>query len=88
MSPHQKTSSLEEMVEHHIARYFAAHEGEMPPPGLYARVLPMVERPLIMACLNATGGNQLRAAQLLGINRNTLRNMMQRLEIQLISEDA
>ena len=47
---------------------------ESPPPGaLYHRALAAFEKPLIEYALGRTGGNQLRAAQLLGINRNTLR---------------
>ncbi len=57
----------------HIARYFAGFGGKLPPDGVYDRLLAEVERPLIAACLDATGGNQLKAAKLLGINRNTLR---------------
>ncbi len=60
----------------HIARYFSAAGNALPPDGLYDRVLAEVERPLIEACLAATGGNQLRAAKLLGINRNTLRKKL------------
>jgi two-component system nitrogen regulation response regulator GlnG len=48
----------------------------MPPDGVYDRLLAEVERPLISACLEATGGNQLKAARLLGINRNTLRKKL------------
>ena len=58
----------------HIARYFEG--GAMPADGLYDRVLAEVERPLLTACLAATGGNQLKAARLLGINRNTLRKKL------------
>ena len=60
----------------HIAQYFAAFAGALPPDGVYDRLLAEVERPLIAACLNATAGNQLKAAKLLGINRNTLRKKL------------
>lgn len=65
-------STLEESVEAHLRQYFNAHTGEMPAPGLYGRILPLVEKPLIEMTLHATGGNQLKAAEILGINRNTL----------------
>ncbi len=63
-----------EVAGAHIARYFEG--GAMPPDGLYDRVLAEIERPLLTACLAATGGNQLKAAKLLGINRNTLRKKL------------
>ncbi len=60
----------------HIARYFNDFSPNLPPDGVYDRLLAEVERPLISACLDATGGNQLKAAKLLGINRNTLRKKL------------
>ncbi len=71
-------------VERHLDRYFAAHGGGIPPGGLYARILREVERPLISLSLGATGGNQVRTAQLLGINRNTLRKKIRELDIPVI----
>ena len=71
-------------VERHLDRYFAAHGGGIPPDGLYARILREVERPLISLSLGATGGNQVRTARLLGINRNTLRKKIRELEIPVI----
>ena len=71
-------------VERHLDRYFAAHGGGIPPEGLYARILREVERPLISLSLRATGGNQVRTALLLGINRNTLRKKMRELDIPVI----
>lgn len=73
--------SLSDAVEYHISKYFAAHGKDLPPDGVYERILREVERPLILACLTATGGNQLKAAQLLGLNRNTLRKKMRLLDI-------
>lgn len=53
-----------------------------PAPGtLYDAALAAFERPLFLHALARTGGNQLRAAQLLGINRNTLRKRLSELEI-------
>ena len=66
-------------VERALARYFDAHGAALPPPGIYGRVLREVEKPLIRATLEATGGNQLRAAELLGLNRNTLRKKIREL---------
>ena len=44
--------------------------------GLYRSVMARVEQPLLRAALERSGGNQLRAARLLGINRNTLRKRL------------
>nr|WP_206069551.1 sigma-54 dependent transcriptional regulator [Novosphingobium olei] len=53
-----------------------------PQPGaLYDEALAAFERPLFLHALSTTGGNQLRAAQLLGINRNTLRKRLSELDI-------
>ena len=71
-------------MELHLARYFQAHGNNLPPDGLYDRVLREVERPLIQLCLAATRGNQIKAAQLLGLNRNTLRKKIRGLEIQVV----
>jgi two-component system nitrogen regulation response regulator GlnG len=76
--------SLTDAVERHLRTYFDAHEGELPASGLYDRVLREVERPLIRLSLSATRGNQVRAAQLLGLNRNTLRKKIRDLDIAVI----
>ena len=71
-------------VERHIRGYFAAHKGGLPAAGLYDRVLREVERPLIVLTLGATRGNQIRAAHLLGLNRNTLRKKIRELDIPVV----
>ena len=71
-------------VERHIKGYFAAHKGVLPAAGLYDRVLREVERPLILLTLGATRGNQIRAAHLLGLNRNTLRKKIRELDIPVV----
>ena len=73
--------TLSSAVEQHLRRYFALHGDQLPPPGLYDRVLKEVELPLIALTLSATRGNQLRAADLLGLNRNTLRKRIRELDI-------
>ncbi|GIX15682.1 MAG: nitrogen regulation protein NR(I) [Paracoccaceae bacterium] len=70
-------------VEAHLRRYFALHGDALPPPGLHARVMREVELPLIQLTLAATRGNQLRAAEVLGINRNTLRKKITELDISV-----
>ncbi|MFZ4689582.1 MAG: nitrogen regulation protein NR(I) [Polymorphobacter sp.] len=74
--PIGETLGLAEAAAAHISRYFAEYAGGLPPDGVYDRLLAEVERPLVTACLDATGGNQLKAAKLLGINRNTLRKKL------------
>jgi two-component system, NtrC family, nitrogen regulation response regulator GlnG len=71
-------------VERHIKGYFAAHKGGLPAAGLYDRVLREIERPLIVLTLGATRGNQIRAAHLLGLNRNTLRKKIRELDIPVV----
>jgi two-component system nitrogen regulation response regulator GlnG len=75
---------LSAAVEHHIRDYFAAHKGGLPSAGLYNRVLREVERPLIVLTLGATRGNQIKAAHLLGLNRNTLRKKIRELDIPVV----
>jgi two-component system nitrogen regulation response regulator GlnG len=64
-----------------LASEFAAASPGLPEPGLYERLLAEVEGPLIVQALQATRGNQIRAAAVLGINRNTLRKKIQSLGI-------
>jgi two-component system, NtrC family, nitrogen regulation response regulator GlnG len=79
---------LSEMVERWLADHFAGFGRDLPPPGLYRRVVRQVEMPLITAALTATRGNQIRAAELLGLNRNTLREKIQTLDIQVFRGPA
>jgi two-component system nitrogen regulation response regulator GlnG len=74
--------TLTQLVERHLQSYFAAHADGLPPPGLYERVLEEVEAPLIRLTLTATRGNQVRAAEILGLNRNTLRKKINDLGIE------
>ncbi len=70
---------LSATVERHLRDYFAAHESDLPASGLYGRVLQEIERPLLSITLDECRGNQLRAAELLGLNRNTLRKKIREL---------
>ncbi|PTX55963.1 two-component system nitrogen regulation response regulator GlnG [Litoreibacter ponti] len=74
---------LSASVASHLRRYFDLHGGVLPPPGLYQRILREVELPLIEIALEATGGNQAKCADLLGINRNTLRKKVTDLDIRV-----
>lgn len=75
--------SIAHAVEYNMQRYFASFPDDLPPPGIYQRVLAEVEYPLILACLAATRGNQIKAAEILGFNRNTLRKKILDLGINL-----
>jgi two-component system, NtrC family, nitrogen regulation response regulator GlnG len=76
--------NLSAAVERYLNRYFGGFSDSLPPPGLYHRILREIEYPLLSAALAATRGNQIRAADLLGVNRNTLRKKIRDLEIQVI----
>jgi two-component system nitrogen regulation response regulator GlnG len=78
-----RAASLSEIVSDHLTGYFASQPGGAPPDGLFDRVMAEVERPLIKLTLAATRGNQLRAARMLGLNRNTLRKRIHDLDIAL-----
>jgi two-component system nitrogen regulation response regulator GlnG len=75
-------------VERYLTRYFASFDKGLPPPGLYHRILREVEYPLLSAALAATRGNQIRAADLLGVNRNTLRKKIRDLDVQVIRSSS
>jgi two-component system nitrogen regulation response regulator GlnG len=77
------SDKLSSSIEKHLRRYFDLHGGQLPAPGLYQRILREVELPLIEIALEATGGNQAKCADLLGINRNTLRKKITELDIRV-----
>jgi two-component system, NtrC family, nitrogen regulation response regulator GlnG len=74
-------ATISQAVETNMQKYFAAFGDNLPPSGVYERVLAEFEKPLLLACLTATRGNQIRAAELLGLNRNTLRKKIRELNI-------
>ena len=84
----EAAADLSEAVERHLGDYFMSFGQELPPAGLYTRILRKVELPLITAALVATRGNQIRAADLLGLNRNTLRKKIRDLGIKVIRTPA
>ena len=71
------------IVETQLKRYFDLHGDNLPPSGLYDRVIKEIELPLIALSLAATRGNQLKTSDLLGINRNTLRKKIKELDINV-----
>jgi two-component system nitrogen regulation response regulator GlnG len=80
----EEAASLPAMVERYLGTHFAEYGDLLPPAGLYDRVISEVERPLIAIALAASRGNQIRASQLLGLNRNTLRKKIRDLGIEVI----
>ena len=79
----EKSDGLASDVDRHLRRYFDLHGSQLPPNGVYQRFLKEVEFPLVTIALDATGGNQAKCANLLGINRNTLRKKISELDIQV-----
>ena len=73
--------SLSLAVQQHLTNYFASFGESLPPDGLHHRLSEAIERPLLVATMLAVRGNQIRAAKLLGINRNTLRKKLSELGI-------
>jgi len=82
--PAIEAKGLADTVEQRLSTYFSQHGDNLPAAGLYGRILKEVERPLITLTLEATRGNQIRAAEVLGLNRNTLRKKIRDLEIPVI----
>jgi len=76
--------SLSGSIEQHLNTYFSAHGDSLPASGLYDRILREIEKPLIALTLQATRGNQVKAADVLGLNRNTLRKKIRDLDIPVI----
>jgi two-component system nitrogen regulation response regulator GlnG len=78
------SESLGEAVERHLTEYFAAHDDGLPPHGVYQRIVHEIERPLINITLASVRGNQVKAAEILGLNRNTLRKKIRDLGIDVV----
>ncbi len=69
-------SELASCVRRELKKYFKDLDGE-DASGIYAMVMNCVEKPVLQVVLDRAGGNQSQAAEMLGINRNTLRKKMQ-----------
>jgi two-component system nitrogen regulation response regulator GlnG len=78
-----EVDNLETAVDMYLERYFSSFGEELPPADLYSRILREIERPLVSHTLAATHGNQIKASELLGLNRNTLRKKIRELDIQV-----
>ncbi len=75
---------LAQAVERHIRQFLAANRDGMPMRDIYDQVMAEVERPLISMTLASTRGNQIKAAAMLGLNRNTLRKKIRDLDIPVV----
>lgn len=75
------TQNIEECVRQNLLSYFQDLDGETP-DGMYDMLVRVVEKPLLDVVMEQAGQNQSRAAQWLGLNRNTLRKKL--LEHQLL----
>ncbi|WP_018687881.1 nitrogen regulation protein NR(I) [Ahrensia kielensis] len=78
-----KNITIAQAVELNMQKYFNSFGDGLPPPGLYHRLLSELEYPLLMATLTATRGNQIKAADILGLNRNTLRKKIRDLGVSV-----
>ncbi|MBP0443869.1 nitrogen regulation protein NR(I) [Roseomonas sp. SSH11] len=76
--------TLEQAVERHLTTFMSAQRDGLPVRDLYERVLAEVERPLLRLALANTRGNQIKAAAMLGLNRNTLRKKIRELELPVV----
>jgi len=66
---------LSDAISESLDEYFVHLDGQ-PPHAIYDMVLGCVEKPMLEYVLNKVGGNQSKAAEMLGLNRNTLRKKM------------
>ena len=76
-----KGNELSDAVKRSLERYFKDMDGEKP-TSIYEMVLKNIEKPMIEMVLGKAQGNQSLAAEMLGINRATLRKKMQQLRIK------
>ena len=78
----RQTNEIADTVRRSLEKYFKDLDGEVP-SSVYDMVIRNVERPLLEVVLDRAEGNQTIAAEMLGINRNTLRKKMLLLKIKL-----
>ena len=80
------SADIQTAVEQHLTRLLHAHEPDLPPSGVYQDIIDKVEVPLISMILSACRGNQIRAAEVLGLNRNTLRKKIRTHQIDVVRQ--
>ena len=81
--PIGEEQNLHESVERHLMRIFSEAEPNLPADDLYHRIVDEIEVPLLEITMSACNGNQVKAAQLLGLNRNTLRKKLNTHQIRV-----
>jgi Fis family transcriptional regulator len=74
-------NELADCVKKSLDEYFRHLDGQ-PPHAIYDMVLGCIEKPMLEYILNKVGGNQSKAAEILGLNRNTLRKKMAQYHLQ------
>lgn len=79
-----RPASLQDTVDAHVRAFLTTHGDGLPVTDLYATILREVERPLLTVALERTRGNQIQAARMLGLNRNTLRKKLKDLDIMVV----
>ena len=78
------SGSLDQLMDRFMERYFQELGQDLPSAGLYTRIIEQIEIPLLTHMLSAVNGNQVKAAEVLGINRNTLRKKIKTLGLPVI----
>ncbi len=78
------SGSLDQLMDRFMERYFQELGQDLPSAGLYTRIIEQIEIPLLSHMLSAVNGNQVKAAEILGINRNTLRKKIKTLGLPVV----
>jgi len=73
--------SIEEILDRYVRAYLTYFEGRKKPAKMYDKIVGLAEKAAVKIALEKTNGNQLRAAKLLGINRNTLHSKIKKFKI-------
>ena len=76
--------SIEEILDRYVRAYLTYFEGRKKPAKMYDKIVGLAEKAAVKIALEKTNGNQLRAAKLLGINRNTLHSKIKKFKIATI----
>lgn len=86
MPTNTESADIPTSVELQVSQILNEHSPKLPPPGLYQNIIDLVEVPLISMVLSACRGNQIKAAEVLGLNRNTLRKKIRVHDIEVVRQ--